>query len=60
MGLIGPMASRVPAAKHVAFLADFRAHLAAYGVGYFGGQTLCVWVVFQRRRLAKQRKQSSK
>jgi hypothetical protein len=43
----------VPPAKHVAFLADAAAHLAAYGVGFFGGLALCVWVFFRRRRLAK-------
>jgi hypothetical protein len=43
----------VPPAKHVTFLADAAAHLAAYGVGFFGGLALCVWVFFRRRRLAK-------
>ena len=51
--LVGSLASRVPAAKHVAFLADLSAHLAAYGVGFFGGLVLSVWVLFRRRRLAK-------
>ena len=49
--LDGFLASRVPAAKHVAFLADGAAHLAAYGVGFFGGLVLCGWVVAQRRRI---------
>ena len=40
--LLGLLASRVQAAKHVAFLADGAAHLAAYGVGFFGGIVLCV------------------
>lgn len=52
--LVSSLAARVPPAKHVAFLADGAAHLAAYGVGFFGGIVLCVWVVFRRRRLAKQ------
>jgi hypothetical protein len=50
--LLGALASRVPAEKHVAFLADLWAHSAAYGVGFFGGLVLCAWVVFRRRRLA--------
>jgi hypothetical protein len=50
--LEGFLAARVPADKHVAFLVDAAAHLAAYGVGFFGGLVLCVWVVVQRRRLA--------
>ena len=52
--LEGFLATRVPAAKHVAFLADGAAHLAAYGVGFFGGIVLSVWIVFRRRRLARQ------
>jgi hypothetical protein len=35
--LVEPLASRVPREKHVAFLADGAAHLAAYGVGILGG-----------------------
>ena len=50
--LLGTLASRVPAEKHVAFLADLWAHSAAYAVGFFGGLVLCGWVV-RRRRLAK-------
>jgi hypothetical protein len=48
--LIGSLAYRVPAAKHVAFLADLWAHLTAYGVGFFGGIALSIWVLFRRRR----------
>ena len=51
--LTGFLASRVPPAKHVAFLADGAAHLTAYGVGFFGGLVLCGWIVVRRRRLAK-------
>ena len=47
------LAFRVPAEKHVAFLADGAAHLAAYGVGCFGGIILCIWVLFRRRRLVE-------
>ncbi len=50
--LVGSLASRVPPAKHVAFLTDLWAHLAAYGVGFFGGLVLSVWVVFRRWRLS--------
>ena len=52
--LEGFLARRVPSEKHVAFLADGAAHLAAYGVGFFGGIALSIWVVFRRRRLSKQ------
>ena len=48
--LVEPIASRVPAAKHHAFLADLWAHLAAYGVGFLGGIVLCVWVLIRRRQ----------
>ena len=50
--LFESLAARVPPEKHVAFLADLWAHSAAYGVGFFGGLALCVWVLFRRRRLA--------
>jgi hypothetical protein len=53
--LAGFLASRVPPAKHVAFLADGAAHLAAYGVGFFGGLVLCAWVLFRRRIRRQQR-----
>ncbi len=43
--LLEPLASQVPRAKHVAFLADLWAHLASYGVGLVGGIVvmLSVW-----------------
>lgn len=50
--LAGSLAYRVPPAKHVAFLADGAAHLAAYGVGFFGGIILSIWILFRRRRMA--------
>ena len=56
--LIGSLAYRVPAAKHVAFSADLWAHLAAYGVGFFGGIGVSIWVLFRRRRLARTARQS--
>lgn len=49
--LIGPLAEAVPAHKHVAFLADLWAHLAAYITGILGGATVCVWALLRRRRL---------
>lgn len=52
--LIGPIATRVPQDRHVVFLADLWAHVTAYGVGFFGGLVLSAWVVFRRRRLARE------
>lgn len=46
--LAEPLASKIPPAKHVAFLADASAHLASYGVGFAGG--LFVWGYILRRR----------
>jgi hypothetical protein len=56
--LVGSLAYRVPAAKHVGFLADLWAHLAAYGVGFFGGIGVSIWVLFRRRQLARTIRQS--
>ena len=44
--LVGSLAYRVPPAKHIVFLADLWAHLTAYGVGFFGGIALSIWVLF--------------
>jgi len=44
-----PLASQVPAAKHVALLADAAAHLASYACGFLGGLVLCLWIWWQRR-----------
>lgn len=49
--LLEPLASRIPADKHVAFLTDLWAHSASYIGGFLGGVTLCVWAVFRRKRL---------
>ena len=49
--LVGPLAERVPQAKHVAFLADLWAHLASYLGGFLGGVVLCVWTLLRRRAL---------
>ena len=58
--LVGSLALRIPAAKHVTFVADLWAHSAAYGVGFFGGLVVCGRIVMRRRRLAKQRHADSK
>jgi hypothetical protein len=50
--LVEPLRSRVPESKHTVFLADLWGHLAAYGVGFLGGITLCGWVLFRRCRMA--------
>ena len=47
--LIGPMASAVPAEKHVPFLADLWSHTASYAVGFFGGVMVIVRVWRSRR-----------
>ena len=52
--LDGWLASHIPEKKHIAFLADGAAHLAAYGVGFFGGMVLSIWILFRRRRLNRQ------
>ena len=56
--LVGSLAYRVPVAKHVAFLADLWAHLAAYAVGFFGGIGVSIWVLFRRRQMARTTRQS--
>ena len=48
--LLEPMASRVPADRHVAFLTDLWAHLASYIGGFLGGITLCAYVLVRRAR----------
>jgi hypothetical protein len=40
--LVGPMAYRVPADRHIPFLTDIWIHLASYGAGMLGGGVLCV------------------
>lgn len=47
--LVGPSASAVPREKHVPFIADLWAHLAAYGTGIVGGVVVCV-STWRRRR----------
>jgi len=48
--LVGPIRSRVPEEKHVAFITDMWAHVAAYAVAFFGGLCICAWIVYYRRR----------
>jgi hypothetical protein len=48
--LVGPLASRVPADRHAAFLTDLWAHSASYLGGIVGGVVLCVVVVVRRGR----------
>src|SRR5688500_18597339 len=43
--LVEPMASRVPADRHVAFLTDLWAHSASYIGGFLGGIVLCLYVL---------------
>jgi len=50
--LLEPMASRVPADRHVAFITDLWAHSASYFGGFFGGIVLCVYVLVRRKRAA--------
>jgi hypothetical protein len=50
--LVGPLAERVPAEKHVAFLADLWAHDASYLLGCVGGVALAVRVWRSRGRAA--------
>lgn len=42
--LVEPLATRVPADRHVAFIADLWAHSASYLVGFIGGIVLIVRV----------------
>lgn len=42
--LIGPLANKVPAGKHVLFIVDLWAHSASYFVGAVGGTILIVQV----------------
>ena len=48
--LIGPLASRVPADKHVAFITDLWAHDASYLVGFLGGIVIIVQTWRRRKR----------
>ena len=52
--LVGPLASRVPEARHDAFIADLWSHLASYGSGFVGGVVVIVFVGRRRRAAARQ------
>ena len=51
LDLSGPLGERIAAEKHSRFFADAAAHLASYGMGFFGGIGLCYWIWWQRRRV---------
>lgn len=51
--LVGRLAKKVPADRHHVFLADGAAHLAAYGVAFFGGLMLAAWANLRRKRLQR-------
>jgi len=53
--LVGEMAARVPADRHVAFLAVGFAHSVSYGIGGLGGLFLSIWTWRKRQRVAATR-----
>jgi hypothetical protein len=57
--LTEPLASAVPADRHVAFLTDLWAHLASYLGGFLGGLVLCVYALVRRARRAGHSPQGS-
>ena len=48
--LVGPVADRVPADRHVPFLIDLWIHSASYLVGFAGGIVVIVMVLLGRQR----------
>jgi hypothetical protein len=50
--LVGPVAGKLPAERHVPFLADAWAHFASYIVGLVGGVVVMVLVWRSRGRVA--------
>ena len=48
--LLGPLATRVPLEKHVAFITDLWAHDASYLVGFIGGMVIIVQTWRLRKR----------
>ncbi len=50
--LIGPLATRVPVDKHVAFITDLWMHNASYLVGFIGGIVVIAQTWRSRKRLA--------
>jgi hypothetical protein len=53
--LVGPIAHRLPAERHVPFIADLWAHSASYLVGFVGGIAVLVQVWRSRVRAARRR-----
>ncbi|WP_390884390.1 hypothetical protein [Humisphaera borealis] len=51
--LLEPLASRVPADRHVDFLTALWAHSASYLAGFIGGIVLCVWTLIVRSRASR-------
>ena len=47
------LAARIPLSRHARFVADWWAHTAAYGTGFYGGTILWVWILFRRRRRSR-------
>jgi hypothetical protein len=50
--LLEPMASILPAERHVAFITDLWIHLASYAGAFLGGIVLCIRVFRRRKRAA--------
>jgi len=50
--LLEPLASRVPADRHVPFIGVLWAHVAAYGAGFLGGLAICAFLVYRRTKRA--------
>ena len=48
--LVGSIADRVPADRHVPFLIDLWAHSASYLIGFVGGIVVIVMVLLGRQR----------
>jgi hypothetical protein len=48
--LLEPLASRIPADRHIAFLSAAFAHSASYLVGFIGGLVLALWIWMRRGR----------
>jgi H+/Cl- antiporter ClcA len=50
--LTGELAALIPPEKHARFLADLRAHQAAYAAGFLGGIAVCLWIWRRRGKLS--------
>jgi hypothetical protein len=46
--MVGPLAAKIPKDRHMLFIVDLWAHLAAYGSGLISGIVLCTVVVVRR------------